>query len=42
VIDETVTKDVKVVGKAAKNEVKHGAIDEVLKGGRSVFKGIFD
>ena len=41
-VEETIAEDTRDVGKAAKDEVKHGTINEVRKGVRSVFKGIFD
>jgi len=40
--EETVTEDIKEVGKAAKDEFKHSTVNEVRKGVRSVFKGIFN
>lgn len=40
--EEIITEDIKDGGMAAKDEVKHSTVNEIRKGVRSVFKGIFN
>ena len=42
VIEQTIKEDAKDVGKAAKDEAKQTTIDEVRKGVRGMFKGLFN
>jgi len=41
-VQETITEDVKDVGRAAKDEAKENVIDEVRKGIRGVIRDLFE
>jgi hypothetical protein len=41
-VEKTISEDAKDVGKAARDEAKQSTVDEVRKGVRGVFKGLFD